>query len=105
MAGGFSGGSGGRSSGGFGGGGFSGGGFGGGGFGGGGGGFRMSGGNSFMIAWLIMRLIDLGVYIARVVAARRARRLQGGPYDGPGQGGPYQGGAGADEPYDEDEWY
>ena len=51
---------------------------------------------SFMIAWLIMRLIDLGVYIARVVAARRARRLQGGPYDGPGQGGPYQGGAGAD---------
>ena len=100
MAGGFSGGSGGRSSGGFGGGGFS-----GGGFGGGGGGFRMSGGNSFMIAWLIMRLIDLGVYIARVVAARRARRLQGGPYGGPGQGGPYQGGAGADEPYDEDEWY
>ena len=99
MAGGFSGGSGGRSSGGFGGGGFS-----GGGFGGGGGGFRMSGGNSFMIAWLIMRLIDLGVYIARVVAARRARRLQGGPYGGPGQGGPYQGGAGADEPYDEDEW-
>ena len=105
MAGGFSGGSGGRSSGGFGGSGFSGGGFGGGGFGGGGGGFRMSGGNSFMIAWLIMRLIDLGVYIARVVAARRARRLQGGPYGGPGQGGPYQGGAGADEPYDEDEWY
>ena len=84
-SGGFSGGSGGRSSGGFGGGS---GGFGGlGGKSGGGlpgGDFHMSSGNGFMIAWMVMRLVDLGVYIARIIAERRARKMQGGPqnYDG-----------------------
>ena len=100
-SGGFSGGSGGRSSGGFGGGGF------GGKSGGGlpGGDFHMSSGNGFMIAWMIMRLVDLGIWIARMIAARRAQKRQDGydpRYDGQnfGPDDPYR-----DDRYRDDEWY